>query len=54
MEQIPINVPLRCPLSMRRMEFPARGQHCQHIRVSSTVYENLLKRRFTDIVALVL
>ena len=32
-EQTSIKVSLKCPLSFRRISFPARGRECRHVQV---------------------
>ena len=34
-EQTSIKVSLKCPLSFRRITFPARGRECRHVQVRS-------------------
>lgn len=34
-EQTAIKVPLKCPITCRRITLPARGHDCKHIQVSS-------------------
>lgn len=41
-EQTAIKVSLKCPITFRRIQLPARGHDCRHIQVSGP-YRSLLK-----------
>lgn len=36
MEQTAIKVSLKCPVTFRRIQLPARGHDCRHIQVGGT------------------
>lgn len=44
-EQTAIKVSLKCPITFRRIQLPARGHDCKHVQVCSH-----LKRQFSFIV----
>lgn len=44
-EQTAIKVSLKCPITFRRIQLPARGHDCKHVQVCSD-----LKRRLNFIV----
>lgn len=35
MEQTAIKVSLKCPITFRRIQLPARGHDCKHVQVST-------------------
>lgn len=38
-EQTAIKVSLKCPITFRRIQLPARGHDCKHVQVSSDLKE---------------